>query len=124
MCRWIRQQLGAEVPLHFSAFHPDHKMVDVPATPAATLVRARRIALLAGLHFVYTGNVHNIEGDTTFCPNCAAPLIVRDWYLIKQYRLDGRGRCPDCDSAIAGRFTAQAGHFGRQRIPIAILGQS
>ena len=120
LCRWIRQQLGAEVPLHFSAFHPDHKMLDVPATPPATLVRARRRALLEGLHYVYTGNVHNVEGDTTFCPHCAAPLIVRDWYLIKEYRLRADGHCPECGSLIAGCFAARAGHFGRQRIPITI----
>ena len=120
MCRWIRQHLGAEVPLHFSAFHPDHRMLDVPATPPATLVRARRRALLEGLHYVYTGNVHNVEGDTTFCPRCAAPLIVRDWHLIKDYRLRADGHCPECGSLIAGCFAARAGHFGRQRIPITI----
>ncbi len=120
MCRWLMQELGPDVPLHFSAFHPDHKMPDVPATPPATLVRARHIALEEGLHYVYTGNVHNIEGDTTFCPGCHAPLIVRDWYLIKKYRLDTKGHCPDCGAAIAGRFDAKAGQFGRQRIPVAI----
>ena len=120
MSRWLIKELGPEVPLHFSAFHPDHKMQDVPATPPATLVRARHIALEEGLHYVYTGNVHNIEGDTTFCPGCQAPLIVRDWYLIKKYRLDDKGHCPDCGTAIAGRFDAQAGHFGRQRIAVAI----
>ena len=118
MCQWLMTELGPDVPLHFSAFHPDHKMPDVPATPLATLVRARQIALKAGLHYVYTGNVHNTEGDTTFCPACHAPLIERDWYLIKRYRLDANGHCPDCGAAIAGRFDAKAGHFGRQRIPI------
>lgn len=120
MCRWLMKELGPEVPLHFSAFHPDHKMQDVPATPPTTLVRARHIALQEGMHYVYTGNVHNIEGDTTFCPGCHAPLIVRDWYLIKKYRLDAKGHCPDCGAAVAGRFDAKSGHFGRQRIPIAI----
>ena len=120
MSRWIMQELGPDVPLHFSAFHPDHKMPDVPATPPATLVRARNIALKAGLHHVYTGNVHHTEGDTTFCPGCHAPLIVRDWYQINQYRLDANGHCPDCGAAVAGRFDAKAGDFGRQRIPIAI----
>ena len=120
MSRWLMKELGPDVPLHFSAFHPDHKMQDVPATPPTTLVRARHIALEEGLHYVYTGNVHNIEGDTTFCPGCHAPLIVRDWYLIKQYRLGASGHCPDCGAAIAGRFDAQAGHFGRQRIAVAI----
>jgi len=106
------------VPLHFSAFHPDYKMTDVPATPPATLVRARNIALKAGLHYVYTGNVHNTEGDTTFCPQCDAALIVRDWYLILDYQLTETGHCPDCGSAIAGRYATSCGHFGRQRIPI------
>ena len=79
MCKWIKKELGLDVPLHFSAFHPDYKMSDVPATPAATLIRARKIAIKEGLHYVYTGNVHNKEGDTTFCPKCHAPLIERDW---------------------------------------------
>lgn len=120
---WVAKELGPDVPLHFSAFHPDHKMRDVPATPPATLVRARNIALQAGLHYVYTGNVHNTEGDTTYCPACHAPLIVRDWYEIKNYRLTADGCCPDCGTALAGRFDAAAGHFGRQRIPVAMGGR-
>ena len=120
MCQWIKQELGADVPLHFSAFHPDYKMADIPATPLATLVRARDIALKQGLHYVYTGNVHNIEGDTTFCPNCQSPLIVRDWYQINDYRLTSDGHCPDCGSTIAGKFDETAGTFGRNRIPVAI----
>ncbi len=123
MCQWIMQQLGADVPLHFSAFHPDYKMPDVPATPIGTLVRARNIALHAGLHYVYTGNVHNTQGDTTFCPACQRPLIERDWYQINRYRLGADGRCPDCGAAIAGRFAAQAGNFGRKRIAVAIRAQ-
>ncbi|MDD2918081.1 AmmeMemoRadiSam system radical SAM enzyme [Rhodoferax sp.] len=120
MCGWIKKELGADVPLHFSAFHPDYKMAEVPQTPAATLVCARNIALKQGLHYVYTGNVHNIEGDTTFCPNCKAPLIVRDWYQIINYRLTASGHCPDCGRAVAGRFDATSGHFGRQRIPVML----
>ena len=120
MCQWIRKELGANVPLHFSAFHPDYKMPDIPATPASTLIRARLIAMREGLQYVYTGNVHNQEGDTTFCPGCRAPLIVRDWYQIKQYRLTSDGICPDCGTAIAGRFDARPGDFGRRRIPISI----
>jgi pyruvate formate lyase activating enzyme len=124
MCRWIMNALGPDVPLHFSAFHPDFKMLDVPATPVSTLVRARNIALKAGLHYVYTGNVHNIEGDTTFCPNCQAPLIVRDWYLIKNYRLTADGHCPDCGAAVDGRYASKAEHFGRQRIPLMMSTQT
>ena len=120
LCRWIMQELGPEVPLHFSAFHPDYKMPDVPATPPATLVRARDIALQQGLHSVYTGNVHNRAGDTTFCPHCHSTLIVRDWYEILQYRLSATGHCPDCGAAVAGRFGPGAGGFGRRRIPIAL----
>ena len=120
MCQWIMHELGSDVPLHFSAFHPDHRMIDVPATPLATLVRARDIALKQGLHYVYTGNVHNLEGDTTLCPGCHAPLIRRDWYLIKEYRLTPDGHCPDCGLAVAGRFAREAGNFGRQRIPITM----
>jgi pyruvate formate lyase activating enzyme len=120
LSHWIMRELGADVPLHLSAFHPDHKMRDVPATPAATLVRARNIALKEGLHHVYTGNVHHVQGDTTYCPDCRAPLIVRDWYQIKQYRLGSDGRCPDCGAGLAGRFAERCGNFGRNRIPIAI----
>jgi pyruvate formate lyase activating enzyme len=120
MCQWIMKELGPEVPLHFSAFHPDHKMPDVPATPPATLIRARHIAMNEGLQFVYTGNVRHREGDTTYCPHCQATLIERDWHLIKQYRLTPNGHCPDCGTAVAGRFAEQAGNFGRKRIPIAI----
>lgn len=120
MCQWIHQNLGVDVPLHFSAFHPDYKMMDIPATPVTTLVRAREIAMREGLQYVYTGNVHNIEGDTTFCPACQATLIVRDWYQINQYRLKADGRCPECNALVAGRFDTQPGNFGRRRIPIAI----
>lgn len=120
MCQWIYRELGAEVPLHFSAFHPDYKMPDIPPTPKATLIRARDIAMREGLHYVYTGNVHNLTGDTTFCPNCKAALIVRDWYQIMQYHLNPEGHCPHCQTAIAGHFDAKAGHFGRRRIPVVI----
>jgi pyruvate formate lyase activating enzyme len=83
-------------------------------------VHARDIAMAQGLHYVYTGNVHHKEGDTTFCPSCHTSLIERDWYEINQYRLTAQGHCPDCDAVIAGRFDKQAGTFGRQRIPVAI----
>ncbi len=120
MCQWIHQHLGVDVPLHFSAFHPDYKMVDIPATPVSTLIRAREIAMRQGLQYVYTGNVHNIEGDTTFCPVCQSALIVRDWYQINQYKLTKDGHCSKCDTLIAGRFEEKHGNFGRKRIPIAI----
>ena len=117
---WIMERLGPDVPLHFSAFHPDYRMPDVPATPADTLVQARRVAMEAGLHYVYTGNVHDQEGDTTFCPGCGAALIVRDWYQILSYHLTPEGHCPHCGHPIAGYFEARPGSFGRKRIPLRI----
>jgi len=122
--RWIRRELGQDVPLHFSAFHPDFKMMDVPPTPAATLKRARRIALGEGLRHVYTGNVHDREGDTTYCPGCRAALVERDWYRIEGYRLTADGHCPDCGTAIAGRFEAfdPGRQFGPRRIPLSLAG--
>ena len=118
MSAWVARELGVHVPLHFTAFHPDYKMTGIPATPPATLTRARRTALAQGLEYVYTGNIHSQEGDTTFCPACGSELIVRDWYKIKQYRLTADGHCPDCQAAIAGHFEKFTGAFGRQRIPV------
>jgi pyruvate formate lyase activating enzyme len=120
MTQWIAQELGPDVPLHFSAFHPDYKMTDIPATPAQTLSRARAIALQAGLHYVYTGNVHDTDGGSTYCPSCRTPLIVRDWYRIEDYRLTPDGHCPDCQARIAGHFEKFTRQFGNRRIPIAI----
>jgi pyruvate formate lyase activating enzyme len=120
MSAWIAKELGTDVPLHFTAFHPDYKMTGIASTPAATLSRARDIALKAGLHYVYTGNVHDSEGGTTFCPHCDAPLIVRDWYRIEHYALTDAGTCGHCGGAIAGRFGKFDGQFGRRRIPLHI----
>ncbi len=122
MSEWIVKELGADVPLHFSAFHPDYKMADVQPTPLETLIEARQIAQAAGLHYVYTGNVHNREGDTTKCPVCDSALIVRDWYEIKQYHLTPDGHCPDCYAQIAGHFEKFIGAFGSRRIPVMMKG--
>jgi pyruvate formate lyase activating enzyme len=120
MTRWVFEHLGPDVPLHFTAFHPDYKMLDVARTPASTLTRARRIGLANGLRYVYTGNVHDIEGGTTFCPSCGASLIRRDWYEVLHYGLDERGVCPHCARQIAGRFSRCAGGFGRRRVPVRV----
>ncbi|MBN8442960.1 MAG: AmmeMemoRadiSam system radical SAM enzyme [Dechloromonas sp.] len=120
MTRWVCKELGSEVPLHFTAFHPDFKMDDLPPTPPATLMRARRIALGNGLRHVYTGNVHDVEGGTTFCTGCARPLIVRDWYEIRDYFVTPEGTCPDCGTALAGRFGTFGAAFGARRIPVDI----
>ncbi len=121
-CKWIARELGLDVPLHFTAFHPDYKMTDLPATPASTLARARRIALDEGLKHVYTGNVHDREGGTTYCTECGESLIVRDWYRIEDYRLTPDGKCPTCATPLAGRFErfGVRQQFGRRRIPVAI----
>jgi pyruvate formate lyase activating enzyme len=119
-CEWLASHLGPDIPLHFTAFHPDYKMTDIPPTPASTLRRAREIARRAGLHFVYTGNVHDAEGGTTYCTGCKAPLVVRDWYEILDYRLTADGRCPDCGAAAAGRYDARPGSHGRRRTPVVI----
>jgi pyruvate formate lyase activating enzyme len=117
---WVTRVLGPDVPLHFTAFHPDFKMTDLPPTPASTLVRARDIAMAEGLRYVYTGNVHDIAGGTTRCHHCAAGLIARDWHRIEFYRLTGEGTCPRCGTRIAGRFGEFNGQFGRQRIPVRL----
>ena len=119
LAEWVVADLGSEVPLHFSAFHPDYKMMDIPATPIATLQRARRIAMAAGLRYVYTGNVHDREGDTTSCPGCGKAVIERDWYEILATKLD-RGKCAACGTAIAGRFGETVGNFGRRRMRVVV----
>ncbi|GAA2182334.1 AmmeMemoRadiSam system radical SAM enzyme [Brooklawnia cerclae] len=120
MCRWIVGELGPDVPLHFTAFHPAHRMLDVPATPSRTLARARLIGYEAGLHYVYTGNVHDPAGQTTHCPTCSTPVVARDRYTIDAYLLDEHGCCPVCGTRIAGRFGERAGDFGSHRIPIRL----
>jgi len=119
-CKWIRENLGPDVPLHFSAFHPDWKMTDVAATPAATLTRARGIAQLAGLNYVYTGNVHDPAGGSTYCPACEKVVIARDWYRIDGYHLDEGGGCKSCGARLAGRFGRFERPFGPRRIPVRI----
>jgi pyruvate formate lyase activating enzyme len=119
---WCAKELGPDVPLHFSAFHPDYKLTETAATPADTLRRAREIAMDAGLRYVYTGNVHDKAGDTTSCPGCGKPVIERDWYEILRYDLDDAGRCKHCQTAIAGRFGKFEQPFGARRIPVRLHG--
>ncbi len=120
LTRWVVDHCGPDVPLHFSAFHPDWKMRDVPPTPPETLTRAREIALRNGVRFAFTGNVHDREGDTTFCPGCGTPVIERDWYEITDYRLDDRGHCVACGRQIPGVFAGPAGTWGRRRLPVRL----
>ena len=120
MCQWIARELGPDVPLHFSAFHPDYKLTDVAPTPLHTLTRAREIGMRAGLRYVYTGNVHDAEGGTTFCPGCAKPLIERDWHEILRYELNDIGRCRHCGTAVAGHFDGVRPSFRRRRVPVRL----
>ncbi len=119
-CAWMVDALGDDVPLHFTAFHPDWRMQDRPRTPTATLSRARLIAKEQGLLHVYTGNVHDAEGDTTSCAACGSSLIVRDWYVLEQYRVTADGACPDCAAAVAGVFGDRPGTWGSRRQRVSI----
>ena len=117
---WVATELGTDVPLHFSAFHPDWKMRDIPATPPATLKKAREIALKNGLRYVYTGNVHDVEGQSTYCHQCGKRLIERDWYTLGEWQLDAEGRCVFCSTPCAGVFEAQPGTWGAKRRPVRL----
>jgi pyruvate formate lyase activating enzyme len=112
---WISDHLGPDVPLHFTAFHPDWKLTDVPPTPPQTLRSARQIAMQAGIRYVYTGNIHDPEGQTTYCHQCGTALIGRDWYEITQWNIAGDGSCPACGATCPGVFEAQAGRWGPRR---------
>ena len=120
LTRWVVEHCGPDVPLHFSAFHPDWKMRDASATPAATLTRARRIARANGVRFAYTGNVHDHAGDTTLCWGCGSEVIVRDWYALGDYRLDDSGHCQRCGTRLPGVFDGPPGHWGRRRLPVRL----
>lgn len=120
MTRWVVAELGPDVPMHFSAFHPDFKMMDVPPTPPETLARARRIAMGNGVRFAYTGNVFDRAGDTTVCPACGTDVIERNWYQILAYRLDDAGRCAHCGHQLPGVFDGPAGTWGRRRQPVEL----
>ena len=120
MTSWVVRELGPDVPMHFTAFHPDYKMLDVPATPASTVTMAREIALKNGVRYAYTGNVHDEHGGTTYCHSCQAPLVVRDWYLIGGYHLSDDGRCLSCGERCAGLFNGPAESHGRRRVPVRL----
>jgi pyruvate formate lyase activating enzyme len=120
MSRWIAEQLGPDVPLHFTAFHPDYKMLETPPTPPATLARARRIALANGLRHVYTGNVHDREGGSTWCHGCGQRLIGRDWYVLSEWNLTPEGACNRCGARCAGVFDGPPGRWGARRLPVRL----
>jgi len=118
--RWVAQELGVEVPWHFTAFHPDYKMLDKERTPSATLTRAREIARSHGIRYVYTGNVHDEQGGSTWCHACGEQLIGRDWYVLTTWRLDSDGCCRRCGARCPGVFEAQPGSWGARRQPVRL----
>jgi pyruvate formate lyase activating enzyme len=116
---WFAENLGPDVPWHFTAFHPDYKMLDKPPTPPATLTLARDIARRHGLRYVYTGNVHDCAGSSTYCPGCGKRLIERDWYVLGEWNLK-HGRCAFCGFEIAGHFDERPGKWGARRVPVRL----
>lgn len=120
MTKWIMTNLGPNVPLHFTAFHPDWKMMDKPPTPPATLTMAREIGLKNGLHYVYTGNVHDSLGGSTYCTGCQQCIVKRDWYNILEYNLTDDGKCKNCQTQCHGVFAGPHGNWGAKRRPIRL----
>jgi pyruvate formate lyase activating enzyme len=120
MSQWVVENLGPDVPMHFSAFHPDWKMQDHPSTPPATLRLARQIALNNGVRYAYVGNVHDPAGDSTYCHHCGALLIGRDWYELSEWHLTPDGRCEACGSPCAGVFEPRPGDWGAKRLPVRL----
>jgi pyruvate formate lyase activating enzyme len=120
LSEWVARELGPDVPLHFTAFHPDFKMMDIQSTPAQTLTRARKIALSHGLRYVYTGNVHDADGGSTYCHSCGQKLIGRDWYELSDWNLTPQGKCNKCGTKCPGHFEARPGTWGAKRQPVRL----
>jgi pyruvate formate lyase activating enzyme len=120
MTRWVVEHLGPDVPMHFTAFHPDYRMLDRAPTPPATLTRARRIARANGVRYAYTGNVHDREGGSTLCHACGTRLVERDWYTLEAWRLTADGRCESCGTQCAGVFAGAPGTWGARRLPVRL----
>jgi len=117
---WYAEHLGPDVPWHFTAFHPDYRMLDRPATPPATLVRARDIAVGYGLRYVYTGNVHDPVRGSTYCHSCGTQVIGRDWYQLSTWKLTADGHCRICGAICAGVFEGAPGRWGARRLPVRL----
>ncbi len=122
MTAWVVERLGTDVPMHFTAFHPDWKMTTTPHTPPPTLTRARQIALRNGVRYAYTGNVHDEHGGSTYCHRCHTKLIGRDWYELGAWNLDSDGRCRNCSTPCPGVFASTPGNWGRRRVPVRLAG--
>ena len=120
MTQWVVEHLGPDVPLHFTAFHPDWKMTDTPPTPPETLTKARDTALKNGVHYAYTGNVHDPPGGSTYCHCCGQKLIGRDWYVLSEWQLTADGHCRSCGAVCAGVFRGVPGTWGAKRLPVRL----
>jgi pyruvate formate lyase activating enzyme len=128
MTDWVVEHLGPEIPMHFSAFHPDYRMLDVPATPPETLTRARAIALDNGVRYAFTGNVHDADGGSSWCHACHGLLVARDWYELGEYHVtvddDGGASCGHCGTPVAGRFETRPGEWGARRMAVQMQSRS
>ncbi|HSH40613.1 MAG TPA: AmmeMemoRadiSam system radical SAM enzyme [Arenicellales bacterium] len=120
MTQWVVEHLGPDVPMHFTAFHPDWKMRDRGPTPGHTLARCREIAMRNGVRYAYTGNVHDQRGGSTWCHACGVRLIGRDWYELTHWNLDQNGHCLSCGTPCAGHFRDRPGDWGRRRLPLRL----
>lgn len=120
MTQWIIENLGPDVPVHFTAFHPDYRMRDKPRTPPETLIQAWRIARKNGIQYVYTGNIHDKPTGSTYCHNCGLRLIGRDWHLLDEWGLTQSGLCSRCGTPCAGEFEDHPGDWGRKRKPVRL----
>ncbi len=120
MTDWVVENLGPDVPMHFSAFHPAWKLLDAPPTPISTLRRARETALSAGVRYPYTGNVRDSDGETTLCHNCGERLISRNGYIISEWKLTEDGHCTTCDTRCAGVFDGPPGSWEGRRRPVRL----
>jgi pyruvate formate lyase activating enzyme len=120
MTQWVVEHLGTDVPMHFTAFHPDFQMLDVAPTPPSTLTRARAVAMRNGVRYAYTGNVHDLDGGSTCCHACGHTLIARDWYELRVWGMGEAGRCAKCGTRCAGVFEAEPGRWGARRRPVRI----
>jgi pyruvate formate lyase activating enzyme len=120
MTQWVVKELGPDVPMHFTAFHPAFKMTGIPSTPFNTLTKARNIAIKNGIRYAYTGNVHDKTGESTYCHHCGEILIGRDWYTLSDWNIDSFGNCKKCGTAVSGKFKSEPGKWGNKRLPLNI----
>ena len=120
MTTWVVENLGRDVPMHFTAFHPDYKMRDIPHTPPETLSRARQVAINNGVRYAYVGNVHDKAGDSTYCHECGICLVGRDWYVLSDWNLTDDGHCNGCGASCAGVFNGPPGKWGAKRQPVRL----